>query len=357
MHWSKDEVEILRTGYYSFTSDELVVTLKRNLPAIQLKARRLGLMKHPRWTDEEFSVLKENRGKLTSEEIAELVHKTSDAVQLKSRREHLPSSYNKYITMDFSSIDTEEKAYILGFISADGTVNKNGRTVHIRLQDIDIDMLIKIRRVVCPNAHIDKFEKAGNVRTQYGVSFHSVKLCNDLYLHGVTPNKSKTIHPSPHIPSGLIRHYIRGITDGDGHINDYSRSGNPHASITGSKYMMEFLKEQFGLIYPNRSSICKYGGSYTVNYSGRSAWNFIRWLYKDATIYLDRKFCIAKRVLDSGEPIKNFMWSQNEVNLLKENFLLPLIDLEKILPGRSKKAIYSKMYKLRLKDDFKMSTL
>ena len=46
----------------------------------------------------------------------------------------------------FEDIDNEEKAYILGFISADGSISKN--ELSIRLQIKDIDILYKIKNIM-----------------------------------------------------------------------------------------------------------------------------------------------------------------------------------------------------------------
>ena len=73
------------------------------------------------WSDEDYLFLKKHYEELTYKEIGEKIGKTKSAVQNKMRILGLQKPdkyyYNKHF---FDVIDTEEKAYWLGFFYADG---------------------------------------------------------------------------------------------------------------------------------------------------------------------------------------------------------------------------------------------
>ncbi len=70
-----------------------------------------------------------------------------NGVEMRSNKQNS----RKYSVNDdyFSIIDTEEKAYWLGFIFADGYIsNKNGKRVGITLKSSDRDHIIKFAKAI-----------------------------------------------------------------------------------------------------------------------------------------------------------------------------------------------------------------
>jgi len=115
----------------------------------------------------------------------------------------------------FDRIDTEEKAYWLGFLTADG---------HVGEYDIVLALSTKDRE------HLEKFKAAlkaehpiVEVTSQYGKPISRIGICSRrmaaaLRKHGLESNKTFTIEPCPNVPAELERHYWRGAVDGDGWI-------------------------------------------------------------------------------------------------------------------------------------------
>ena len=60
---------------------------------------------------------------------------------------NLPNYHNalKFDNTVFDTIDTEEKAYWLGFMYADGYVQNNGNSVELSLKGSDVEHLEKFR--------------------------------------------------------------------------------------------------------------------------------------------------------------------------------------------------------------------
>src|SRR5271157_2927622 len=123
----------------------------------------------------------------------------------------------------FRTIDTPEKAYILGFIAADGCIHQNGKSLSIAITESDVDHLYAIRDAIgCNNEIHAKAKRSSGYsggRPLVVLNLCGVELVRDLAALGILPNKvSHLCFPS--IPSHLESHLARGLYDGDGHIND-----------------------------------------------------------------------------------------------------------------------------------------
>ena len=129
---------------------------------------------------------------------------------------------------ELSVIDTQEKAYLLGFLYGDGTISryaeKNGKIRHqtkISIQIGDSD-LIKDLKKNFPFFTLGEFDYSKyneNSVKQISISSHSKKVFDDLMLNGLYPRKSyenKDKLRLPDIDDKLISHFIRGFFDADG---------------------------------------------------------------------------------------------------------------------------------------------
>lgn len=189
----------------------------------------------------------------------------------------------------FDIIDTEEKAYWLGFLYADGCVYKNNNNIELSLQTFDIKHLEKFRKSLCfdKNKHIFQDNK------RCRIVFANKHMKNSLIKQGCYPNKSLflTFPDEDILPNNLLFDFIRGYIDGDGsvmigknHRNEYTI---PRLSILGTK---EFLTE---LLNKTNWRICKIqhpSNIYSVEWSGKYVMEYLNQLYSKATIYLDRKY-------------------------------------------------------------------
>lgn len=142
-----------------------------------------------------------------------------------------PGYHSNCIKNYFESIDTPDKAYLLGFITADGAVVNE--VLSIEVQDKDIEILKYAQQQINPLATITKCTG----RNTSKISFGAKQIGRDLAKYGVVQNKSKIIKEVPIqlIPKDLLKYYFRGLIDGDGSISEAGRV----SIYSGSK---EFIK-------------------------------------------------------------------------------------------------------------------
>lgn len=118
----------------------------------------------------------------------------------------------------FRSIDTPEKAYLLGFIYADGTVS--GNVMSIGQSGDEHKILYKFKDILKTNKPIYKSKKHKYHKKQpYVLSITSKKIINDLLAWGVMPAKSFKIRFPKQLNKNLMSHFIRGCFDGDGYFS------------------------------------------------------------------------------------------------------------------------------------------
>ena len=195
----------------------------------------------------------------------------------------------------FDSIDTEEKAYWLGFIFADGTISSspldNNQTTQYQFE-----LSLKLSDI----NHLEKAKKFFGYKRKLHtdscrcrLEFNSKHLWDILNSYGCTPRKSLTLKfPDKTIfkDKSLIRHFIRGYWDGDGCLT-YKRLGYPTISVLGTEHFLtniQLILNTSNTLYNNNNKetcITK-----VLKYNGVLAYNICKYMYNDCTIYLDRKY-------------------------------------------------------------------
>lgn len=304
--WSDEEINYLKTHFESMTHAEIGNQLNRTEQAVRAKCFDLDLYKKELpWSDDEINFVRENYMEMKTKDISKYLNRTVDAVKLKAAK----MGMKKYpYTCDyhyFDVIDTEEKAYWLGFLSADGWINKNEETnagvTGIELQYGDINHLKKFNKSISGNYQItdrwrtctlSKYKEKKNHMCM--IRIFSLTIYNSLAKLGFTNEKSFDCH-IPDLPEELLRHYIRGYFDGDGCFS-YTNKTFSVKFITASEVLYnDILKILKSL---SIDSICdtKY-----VNEFGTLMYNpsinrvndklkFLNYIYSDCNIYLDRKY-------------------------------------------------------------------
>lgn len=201
----------------------------------------------------------------------------------------------------FSRIDTEEKAYWLGFLYADGYVNYNG-LINISLQERD-------------KGHLEKFKKsiqANNTNLKYSIktksfslSIRSVKTASDLIRLGCKQKKSLILKfpTEEQVPCTLINHFMRGYFDGDGCIC-ITNLKSPTFSVLGTKDFLDKFEEIMDKNISNHryhKRIHKDSWKQNTEEISRGGRNqllkIMQFLYKDSTIYLERKYDKFNKIL------------------------------------------------------------
>lgn len=215
----------------------------------------------------------------------------------------------KYNKDYFSKIDNADKAYWLGFLYADGSINRfykgeklRSMTLELGLCYQDKEHLKKFKK--CLETNIPIFEKTnklnGKEYKSVRIQLNNTKLCYDLCDLGCTPNKTYNIKfPTFEIvPKEFMRDFIRGFFDGDGCVSISEMNGKPHifTTITGMSDMLQgisdfLISEKIIRVRPKLHKDKRRNYTYAVYFYGTdSNKEFLDYLYKDANIYLERKY-------------------------------------------------------------------
>ena len=213
----------------------------------------------------------------------------------------------------FDVIDTEEKAYWLGFLYADGYVSSRDNTVELSLKILDAKHLFKFKQFLNAKRDIKLDFKVGRCR----FSIRSNHFKEQLINLDCTPNKSLILKfpTEDQVPTKYIIPFIRGYYDGDGILSYTLRNKTISIISTGMLGTEDFLLEMFEhlpklnhrtLLKANKEGAeeCK-----VVSWSKNDSIYLLNQLYNNANIYLDRKY---KRYL---------FFKENDFAVLKSDLL------------------------------------
>ena len=298
-NWTIEEENFIRENYYKLEAKEIAEHLGRTLSSVQHKISRMEIV-GKRWTDEEIEYLKNNYLVKTNKELSKELNRSKSAIDLKINRLGLVKSPYYYDHNFFENINNEEKAYWLGFIMADGcvTIGKNNSCeLTIHLQTRDIGHLKKFNKSLKGNVPIQTKERLCTFTNKYNkisiIRFYSQKMVHDLEKYNVIPRKSLVKEFPTNLPKELMNHYIRGYFDGNGCITNsdkYVGCSFCSGSFKFIEGLRKFLNENGIKTSPTRKKD-KDSNCYIIQIYGiKNCDNFLNYIYKNSTIYLDRKF-------------------------------------------------------------------
>lgn len=213
----------------------------------------------------------------------------------------LSDARRKY-TLDesyFHNIDNQNKAYILGFFYADGSVGSTDYSVTINLNEKDkyiLESMNKQFKNTKPLGYTPISIKYRRPNPQYRIQIYSKEMHNDLVDKGVLPNKSLIIKYPTFLPDSLQSHFLRGVFDGDGCITRTKRKSNYiiSVSIMGTYDFCLGAKEICNRLLGINPHIylrgCNEVTSELYIRKKEDIKVFLNWLYKDAEMFLIRKY-------------------------------------------------------------------
>lgn len=204
-------------------------------------------------------------------------------------------TYNKNA---FNKIETEEDAYWLGFLLADGYIaGGNKPFLQLKLGEKDKKHLEKfIKYLGYTSTEIIK-QTTGGAYTKDNICFvikiSCKQISDNLKKYGLSGAKSKNEIPYKLNDINLEKHYIRGIIDGDGWIRN-TQSG---FGVCGSYETLSYIKEYINnnIINVENNNITKHGDIYKFELTSKIKTQIIlKHFYENSTIYLDRKYNLYK---------------------------------------------------------------
>lgn len=211
-----------------------------------------------------------------------------------NRKHHINENY-------FDVIDSQDKAYILGFLYADGYNSYDKRAIRLQLTECDVEILYRISDALDYSRPLTRvpareiYDTGYISKPQYALDINSTHMSKRLAELGVVQNKSLVLKFPDWISSDLVRHFLRGYIDGDGSIIKQEHSYGVNFLSTKDfciraqcivRDMLDidsYIKEA-----RNHNGITSI---WTISKKD-DAKKFLDWIYKDANLFLQRKYNI-----------------------------------------------------------------
>lgn len=203
----------------------------------------------------------------------------------------------------WKSIDTEGKAWALGLLCSDGGLlhrERIGKLEGWYVQSTDLDAVESVKRLC-------RYEGPINVRrfpenkTQYRLTVNRQSMAVDLAAIGVLHDKSRMTWVGGKLDSQLLRHFCRGLFDGDGSVYQYLNWGARSlvvAHTDGSKLFVEGLERVWGEVLNRRITLIKnVGASWYIKVTGNDAKRLLNWFYEGSTVSMARKRLAAQELM------------------------------------------------------------
>lgn len=306
-YWSEAEDATLVALYGSESARALGRRLGRSENAVWLRARQLGFDKRgpvAKWTEDELAELRRCYATEPVGQIAKRLGRSASAVQQQARVLGLQSKKTLVnaatVSNYFHVIDTDEKAYLLGLLAADGCVGDEDR-VTLGLQAKDEHLVTFARDRIAPLHKITRVES----RKFVSFSVQSRQLAEDLSRWGIVPRKSYVL-AWPNLGK-FQRSYLLGYFDGDGWAST-ARGRYPTWGVcSGSRgfvvSLVEYVESQAGVsmdqIYTRKGA-----SLHQVAATGHRAYVIDKWLHEGMELGLSRKR-FAETVTDRYENSPN----------------------------------------------------
>lgn len=220
----------------------------------------------------------------------------SNNIQIRSRSEQ-----TRYTNMKrkkscdenyFSKIDSYNKAWLIGFLAADGTIRKNINEIKIGLSTIDREILEKIKKEVKIERDILDYETSNGFAVSE-LSWTSFQQKKDLSIYGVVNNKT---YLENHLPSfdndNYKLAYILGYFDGDGSISLTKENYLRFRLCSYRDEILKDIKNFFEKKYNASVVICKDSTRqmYELSVSTKYAKNIFEDMYNLGSLKLNRKY-------------------------------------------------------------------
>lgn len=273
-------------------------TVKKILFSYGLDYDKIEKQKYLEKLDLAVKMYEEGKSQTYIEEQLNLTRKTirnllkDKATHYKTKSEQWRIRYGSTLKEDAFETITPESAYWLGMLYSDGHIggdDARGYNVELGLHSDDIEHLKKYQDFLECNGNLSPASKQDYIRVKIGCQ----RLHQSLKDLGFTNQKSYDAKPHESVENN--RDFWRGCVDGDGGI--YNRKDNcKQIFICGTLDtvigFIVFCENNSEII--NRKFPTKSGTIYQVSYYGKEAELVADLLYKDATVYLDRKYKVYK---------------------------------------------------------------
>lgn len=199
---------------------------------------------------------------------------------------------------------TPELAYIIGLITTDGSLSKDGR--HIVIVSTDLLLLEDCQKnLPFPTKITNKLPGSFSKKKTYKIQFSNVQFYKWLLKIGLFPNKTYTVGILD-IPYKYFRDFLRGHLDGDGDITVYTDYYN---TFKNKKYVYKRIYTRFTSASQNHILWLRKIIQKLTGINGR----INHWLRKDR-IFPQWRLRFAKK---ESLQLLNWLYYDNDIPCLK----------------------------------------
>lgn len=200
---------------------------------------------------------------------------------------------------EYFNVQSHNMAWVLGFLAADGCINKKGNGISISVSSIDREILERIKEDIEIENPIHDFTN------RQGFDYSELNwTCKEhraeLEKYSIVPRKTFILEPPYKLNKKYWLDYVRGYFDGDGSVNLINVKGKRHYTAlrwqvrSATSSILEFclnVLESYGIPRVNIQER-EYENStlYTIQYSTNPTKKIYEILYSTpSTLYLARK--------------------------------------------------------------------
>lgn len=201
----------------------------------------------------------------------------------------------------FDEIDNEHKAYWIGFLMADGYIlsahhrkPNESQSFGFAISVRDIELFHYFKQDLCAENPVNIYQNTNSSfkpNSPYGrILLTSQYTVERLKSYGIVENKSLKAQ-MPDLPTNLIRHFIRGYSDGNGSVV-IDKNRRVSWGFCGTKEILTSIQDFFHINYklsqrfPERQL-----NNWDLKITGwQNVPKCLHKVYENATIYLQRKY-------------------------------------------------------------------
>ena len=226
---------------------------------------------------------------LNANQISKNINKSFYTVKSILVKHRNPSfkKYNNGNMQYFDIINSDAKAYLLGFIAADGCITKSRNSIGltITIHKKDKIVLDKLKEELCSENPIKELKRDNLVR----FVLYNKELTESLAKVGIYERKSLSMdNIIKNIPEEYRSSFIRGYFDGDGSFTYQEKYNRGYVQIRGTKELLIGIVDSLNI---ESYSISEYDSIPNLSIgSKKQIKKFFDSIYKNSSIHLDRKY-------------------------------------------------------------------
>ena len=161
VEWTQKQIDYLIDNYCYKTNEEIGAKIGKSGQAVSYKAFELSLSINENWTNDEINIIKTNYLNKTMSELQQLLQgRTKGDILACCHKLGLTRLKKTCVRDFFNIIDTEEKAYWLGFMFANGYISFS--EANLKKGQIATAYCVGIKLQVSDKDHLKKFNKSIN---------------------------------------------------------------------------------------------------------------------------------------------------------------------------------------------------